>query len=43
MLVTTEGRERSLSEYAQLLANAGFKQIQGRRTSVTLDAVLAIR
>jgi acetylserotonin N-methyltransferase len=43
MLVTTEGRERSLSEYAHLLANAGFKQIQGRRTGVTLDAVLAIR
>ena len=43
MLVVTEGRERSLGEYTQLLAAAGFKQIQGRRTGVTLDAVLAIR
>jgi acetylserotonin N-methyltransferase len=43
MLVATEGRERSLGEYAQLLAAAGFRQTQGRRTGVTLDAVLAIK
>jgi acetylserotonin N-methyltransferase len=43
MLVTTEGRERSLGEYEQLLAQAGFRQVQGRRTGTTLDAVLALK
>ena len=43
MLVVTEGRERSLSGYTRLLAQAGFSDVQGRRTGVTLDAVLAVK
>jgi acetylserotonin N-methyltransferase len=43
MLVCTEGRERTLSEYAALLKNAGFRQIEGRVTGAPLDAVLAIK
>jgi acetylserotonin O-methyltransferase len=41
MLVVTEGRERSLGEYTRLLREAGFAQVEGRRTGVTLDAILA--
>lgn len=41
MLVCTEGHERSLSGYARLLEQAGFRDVQGRRTGTTLDAVLA--
>jgi acetylserotonin N-methyltransferase len=41
MLVVTEGRERSLSEYTALLSEAGFTQIEGRRTGNYLDAILA--
>jgi acetylserotonin O-methyltransferase len=41
MLVVTEGRERSLSEYERLLRLGGFTQIEGRRTGTYLDAVLA--
>ncbi len=43
MLVCTEGRERTLSEYAALLGEAGFVEIQGRVTGTSLDAVLAIK
>jgi acetylserotonin N-methyltransferase len=43
MLVIAEGRERSLSGYASLLEQAGFRQVQGRRTGVPLDAVLGIK
>lgn len=43
MLVCTEGRERSLSEYEQLLRSAGLSQIQGRRTGKYLDAILAVK
>jgi acetylserotonin N-methyltransferase len=41
MLVCTEGRERTLSEYAALLREAGFSRIEGRVTGAPLDAVLA--
>ena len=41
MLVVTEGRERRLSEFEQLLREAGFTQVAGKRTGVALDAILA--
>jgi acetylserotonin N-methyltransferase len=41
MLLVTEGKERSLSEYAALLEEAGFVEIEGRRTGRYLDAMLA--
>jgi acetylserotonin N-methyltransferase len=43
MLVCTEGRERSLSEYRALLAEAGFAHVEGVRTGAPLDAILARR
>ena len=43
MLIVTEGRERSLGEYTALLRRAGFGDVQGRRTGVPLDAVLAVK
>ncbi len=43
MLVCTEGRERSLSEYRALLVAAGFRQVEGVRTGAPLDAILARR
>ena len=41
MLVITEGKERSLSEYTALLKEAGFSAIEGRPTGTYLDAILA--
>jgi acetylserotonin N-methyltransferase len=41
MLMCTEGKERTLSEYRRLLEDAGFRKVQGRVTGSTLDAVLA--
>ena len=43
MIVCTEGRERTLSEYGALLQEAGFGAVEGFRTSVPLDAILAIK
>jgi len=43
MLVCTEGKERTLGEYRQLLENAGFRDVQGEFTGSPLDAVLAIK
>jgi acetylserotonin O-methyltransferase len=43
MLVCTEGKERTLSEYERLLNQVGFRDVQGCRTSSPLDAVLAIK
>jgi acetylserotonin N-methyltransferase len=43
MLICTEGRERSFSQYADLLQAAGFSEIEGRRTGSLLDAVLAVK
>src|SRR5215469_7231167 len=41
MLVLTEGKERSLSEYEALLKQVGFESVEGRKTGQYLDAVLA--
>ncbi len=43
MLICTEGRERTLGEYTELLHGAGFREVSGRMTSAPLDAVLAIK
>ena len=43
MLIVTEGRERSLGEYAALLRRAGFGEVQGYRTGTALDVVLATK
>ncbi len=41
MLTCTEGRERTLAEYGQLLKRVGFAEVAGQVTSSPLDAVLA--
>ncbi len=41
MLCQTHGRERSVEEYAAMLAAAGFTGAEGRRTGCYLDALLA--
>jgi acetylserotonin N-methyltransferase len=43
MLVCTEGKERTLAEYAVLLREAGFAEVEGKVTSAPLDAVLAVK
>lgn len=43
MLVCTEGKERTCSEYRQLLAEAGFREVECKRTGAYLDAILAIK
>jgi O-methyltransferase domain/Dimerisation domain len=43
MLICTEGKERSLSEYAALLCEAGFAEVEGRKTGAPLDAILAVK
>jgi acetylserotonin N-methyltransferase len=43
MLVCTEGKERTLSEYRELLETAGFQNVQGKLTGSPLDALLAFR
>lgn len=43
MLIVTEGRERSLSEYEELLTKVGFVDIVGCRTPAPLDVVLGIK
>ncbi len=43
MLVCTEGRERTRSEYAALLKEAGFQKITAQVTGAPLDAILAIK
>jgi acetylserotonin N-methyltransferase len=40
MLICTEGRERSLSEYTELFRRAGFREVQGVRTGQPVDAIL---
>jgi len=40
MLVCTEGKERTLNEYRELLEAAGFQNIEGKRTGKAVDAVL---
>lgn len=41
MLVCTEGKERSFSEYSALLKEAGFATVEGKKTGKYLDAMLA--
>jgi acetylserotonin N-methyltransferase len=43
MLTCTEGKERTLTEYAALLQRFGFARIKGCRTTAPLDAILAIK
>jgi acetylserotonin N-methyltransferase len=43
MLVCTDGRERTLAEYRQLLEGAGFSNVRGKRTGSLVDAVLALK
>jgi acetylserotonin N-methyltransferase len=43
MLVCTEGRERTTSEYEQLAREAGFREFAVRRTGRPLDAMLAVK
>lgn len=43
MLVCTEGKERTLGEYADLLQQVGFINVRGSRNSSPLDAVLALK
>jgi acetylserotonin N-methyltransferase len=43
MLICTEGKERTLDEYAALLRRAGFGEVQGAVTGARVDAILAIK
>lgn len=43
MLVCVEGKERTLSEYAVLLREAGFLEVRGTKTGAPLDAILAVK
>ncbi|XP_012731333.2 acetylserotonin O-methyltransferase 2 isoform X1 [Fundulus heteroclitus] len=43
MLVQAEGKERSPSEYTNMLNKSGFRDVQVCRTGKSYDAILAIR
>jgi acetylserotonin N-methyltransferase len=43
MLIYTEGKERTLSEYKALLHQVGFSDVKGATTPAPLDAVLALK
>ncbi len=43
MLICTEGKERTLSEFTALLREVGFAEVEGRRTGSSLDAILALK
>jgi len=43
MPVITEGRERNLSRFAQLLRGAGFHDAEGKRRGPALDAIFAVK
>jgi len=43
MLVCTEGKERTLSEYRRLLEEAGFSAVQGKVTGAPVDAIFAVK
>jgi acetylserotonin N-methyltransferase len=43
MLVCTEGKERSASEYRALLLEAGFATVESKVTGSVVDAVLAVK
>lgn len=43
MLICTEGRERTLDEYRQLLLEAGFRSVEGKITGCPVDGILATK
>jgi acetylserotonin N-methyltransferase len=43
MLVCTDGRERTFSEYRELLGTAGFADVNYRLTGSLVDAMLAVK
>ncbi len=43
MLVCTEGKERTFSEYEELLHEAGFLEVRGKKIGMPLDAILAVK
>jgi acetylserotonin N-methyltransferase len=43
MLLVTEGKERTHTEYEALLKEAGFAEVRSFRTQAPLDAVLALK
>ena len=43
MLVCTEGKERTLAGYRELLEAAGFRNVQGHVTGGYLDAIFAVK
>jgi acetylserotonin N-methyltransferase len=43
MLLYTEGKERTLSEYKALLTQVGFAEVKGATTPTPLDAILAVK
>ena len=43
MLIVTEGRERTAEEYFQFLREAGFADVEARRTGTPLDAIFGVR
>ncbi|MCU0704847.1 MAG: acetylserotonin O-methyltransferase [Fimbriiglobus sp.] len=43
MLLVTEGKERTLGEYAKLLEAAGFRHVTCHRTPAPLDALMAVK
>jgi acetylserotonin O-methyltransferase len=43
MLVCTDGRERTFSEYKALLSGIGFDPISAKQTGAPLDALLALK
>ena len=43
MLLYTEGKERTLSEYRRLLEKVGFSAVEGATTPSPLDAILALK
>ncbi|MGH9611679.1 MAG: methyltransferase [Bryobacteraceae bacterium] len=43
MLICTEGRERTAAEYEALLREAGFREVNAKRTGTPVDAVFAVK
>jgi len=43
MLLVTEGKERSLGEYAKLLEGVGFRDVTCHRTGSPLDVITAVK
>lgn len=43
MLLYTEGKERTFTEYKAILTQVGFAEVTGATTPTPLDAVLAVK